>query len=399
MIKPATRLDHVEEYYFSKKLAEIRKMDSPDFPVINLGIGNPDQMPAQEVIEELSLSASQPHHHGYQSYKGVKEFRNAIADFYLRTYDVALDPEQMILPLMGSKEGILHISLAFLNEGDEVLIPDPGYPTYASVAHLVGAKVKTYDLLEENDWKIDIDKLAARDLSRVKLMWINYPHMPTGRQATRHELEQLIALARKHQFLIVNDNPYSLILTDHPTSLLSIAGALAVALELNSLSKSHNMAGWRLGWVAGKKEYVDAILQVRSNMDSGMFLPMQHAAVKALQLGEGWFDQLNRVYAQRKKIVLAILDELNCTYTKNQAGLFVWARAPAHLNVEKWVDKLLHTARVFVTPGFIFGKNGKQFVRVSLCNPVDVLETALERIQKSAAHKISEQIAIETIRQ
>ncbi len=383
MIQTAKRIASVEEYYFSRKLAEVRTLDTPELRVINLGIGSPDQAPSTKAIDALITSAQNPANHGYQNYKGIPQFRKAIADFYKTTYGVAVDPETGILPLMGSKEGIMHIAMAFVNEGEEVLIPNPGYPTYSSVANLVGAKLRPYDLKESLDWGIDIEALEKSDLSKVKLMWVNFPHMPTGRTASREELKALIDLARKHQFLIVNDNPYSLILNDSPQSILSIEGADEVALELNSLSKSHNMAGWRLGWVAGKKEYIDAVLKVKSNMDSGMFLGLQHAAIEALKSGKEWFDALNKVYAERKAVAQQILDVLGCTYSARQSGLFVWAKAPdAIADVEKWIDEILYGTKVFITPGFIFGESGRRYIRVSLCCTVPMLQEALARIQK-----------------
>lgn len=381
MIETAKRIQSIEEYYFSKKLAEVRSLDTPKRKVINLGIGSPDMAPAKSVIDALSASAHQPTSHGYQSYKGILEFRRSIADFYNRIYDVILDPETMILPLMGSKEGILHISLAFLNEGDEVLIPDPGYPTYASVTKLVGAKLRTYSLKEDLNWGIDQEELQQQDLSKVKIMWVNFPHMPTGRIASRDELQALVNLARKHNFLIINDNPYSLILNDKPISILSTEGATEVALELNSLSKSHNMAGWRLGWVAGRKEYIDAVLRVRSNMDSGMFLSLQHAAVEALKNDEKWFAELNAIYASRKAWAHKILDTLSCTYSPNQSGLFVWAKVSQGIaDVEQWIDQILYGAKVFITPGFVFGEAGKRYIRISLCATEQQLKEAHERI-------------------
>jgi aspartate/methionine/tyrosine aminotransferase len=384
MIKTAQRIDSVEEYYFSRKLAEVRALDTGEVRVINLGIGSPDQAPSANAIDALIASAKNPANHGYQNYKGIPAFRKAIADFNKRVYGTNLDPETMILPLMGSKEGIMHISMAFVNEGDEVLIPNPGYPTYSSVANLVGARLRPYDLKEELNWGIDVDALRQSDLSRVKLMWINFPHMPTGRTATREELKALVDLARQHQFLIVNDNPYSLILNDRPMSLLAIPGAEEVALELNSLSKSHNMAGWRLGWVAGKKEYIEAVLKVKSNMDSGMFLGLQHAAIEALDNnGEEWFSTLNAMYSERKNAATAILDELGCQYAPGQSGLFVWAKAPAEIaDVEKWIDEILYGTKVFITPGFIFGEAGRRFIRISLCCTADKLREALTRIRK-----------------
>lgn len=383
MIQTANRISNVEEYYFSRKLAEVRGLDTGEVRVINLGIGSPDQAPSSNAVDALIASAQNPANHGYQNYKGIPAFRKAIADFYQRTYGASLDPETMILPLMGSKEGIMHISMAFVNEGEEVLIPNPGYPTYSSVANLVGAKLRPYELREELNWGIDMEALRRSDLSKVKLMWINFPHMPTGRTASGEELQSLVDLAREHQFLIVNDNPYSMILNDEPMSLLSIEGAEDVALELNSLSKSHNMAGWRLGWVAGKKALIDAVLKVKSNMDSGMFLGLQHAATEALNNnGEEWFASLNKMYADRKRVACGILDALGCTYAEKQSGLFVWAKAPDSItDVEKWIDEILYGTKVFITPGFIFGEAGRRFIRISLCSTADKLTEALGRIR------------------
>ncbi|MFN5170814.1 MAG: pyridoxal phosphate-dependent aminotransferase [Cyclobacteriaceae bacterium] len=387
MIRTAKRIERVDEYYFSRKLAEVRSLDTPERKVINLGIGSPDLAPTANVIDALMDSARLPNTHGYQSYKGTAALRQAIASFYLNTYRVSLDAERAILPLMGSKEGIMHISMAFVDEGDEVLVPDPGYPTYSSVANLVGAKIRTYTMDEEKDWAPDIEALQQQDLSRVKLMWTNFPHMPTGRVAQASELHQLVDLAREHRFLIVNDNPYSLILNESPLSILSIPGADEVALELNSLSKSHNMAGWRIGWVAGRPEFLDAILRVKSNMDSGMFLGLQQAATEALRHSSTWFNQLNDVYRERRKVAHEILDSLDCRYTRNQSGLFVWARVSDRIaDVEKWVDEILYGARVFITPGFIFGSKGARHVRVSLCSPAEQMKQALERIHQHQAN-------------
>jgi aspartate/methionine/tyrosine aminotransferase len=383
MIQTAKRIDAVEEYYFSRKLTEVRSLDTPEHRVINLGIGSPDLAPAPSVVNALLSSAQNPANHGYQNYKGIPQLRKGIADFYKRTYAVSLDAETMILPLMGSKEGILHISMAFVNEGEEVLIPDPGYPTYSSVSNLVGGKIRTYAMKEELRWGIDIEALKKTDLSKVKIMWINFPHMPTGRIASRTELKELVDLARKNNFLIVNDNPYSLILNDEPLSILSMEGAEDVALELNSLSKSHNMAGWRIGWVAGKKEFIDAVLKVKSNMDSGMFLGLQHAAAEALQSTSEWFTELNKIYSERRTAAHKILDVLGCTYEKKQSGLFVWAKAPDSIvDVEKWIDEILYGTKVFITPGFIFGEAGRRFIRISLCSPVEKLKEASGRIEK-----------------
>ncbi len=391
MIEFANRIKNLEEYYFSKKLAEVRSIDTPEWRVINLGIGSPDQMPATNAIDALVVSAKNPANHGYQNYKGIPQLRKAIADFYVDTYDVSLNVESDILPLMGSKEGILHTMMAFVNEGDEVLIPDPGYPTYASVAKLVGAKAVTYDMKEEANWQIDVEGLRKKDLSKVKIMWVNFPHMPTGRIASRKELKDLVDLARANRFLIVNDNPYSLILNERPLSILSIEGAAEVALELNSLSKSHNMAGWRIGWVAGNAHYVDAVLRVKSNMDSGMFLGLQHAAVEALKSGREWFANLNAMYQKRKDAACKILDVLGCSYSTQQSGLFVWAKAPVGVNdVEKWIDEILYGTHVFITPGFIFGETGRRHIRISLCATEEKLNEACNRIQEFVDSQVTQ---------
>lgn len=390
-VKSANRIANVEEYYFSRKLAEVRGLDTPELRVINLGIGSPDLAPSKETIGALNVAAQNPANHGYQNYKGVPALRQSIAGFMKKIYDVTIDPETEVLPLMGSKEGIMHIMMAFVNEGDEVLIPDPGYPTYASVAKLVGAKTVTYSMRESLEWGIDLDELSKRDLSRVKIMWVNFPHMPTGRVASKPELQKLVDLARANNFLIVNDNPYSLILNDAPMSILSASGAEDVALELNSLSKSHNMAGWRIGWVAGNKDYIDAVLRVKSNMDSGMFLGLQLAAVEALKNGAEWFTELNKVYSERSVVARQILDVLGCGYASRQSGLFVWAKAPDDVNdVEKWIDEVLYGTKVFITPGFIFGDAGKRFIRISLCCPVEKLNEALSRIKNWQQQKVGE---------
>ena len=383
MIQTAHRIQNVEEYYFSKKLAEVRSIDRPDSKIINLGIGSPDLAPAPATIEALCETAAQPTSHGYQSYKGVPALRQAIVSFYQRVYGVSLNAEADVLPLMGSKEGIMHISLAFLNEGEEVLVPNPGYPTYSSVTQLCGGKIRYYALSEKNKWQLNLDDLRSQDLSRVKIMWVNYPHMPTGTVASREKLTALVALARERNFLLVNDNPYSLILNETPISLLSIPGAHEVALELNSLSKSHNMAGWRVGWVAGQRELIDAVLRVKSNMDSGMFLGLQQAAAEALKSDDAWFARQNSIYRQRKKKAVAILKTLGCEVGEGQSGLFVWARAPRHVaNVEKWIDEILYGARVFITPGFIFGDEGKDCVRISLCADEPVFDEARQRVER-----------------
>ncbi len=397
-IKTANRISNVEEYYFSRKLAEVRSLDTPELRVINLGIGSPDMAPASRAIDALIMSAQNPANHGYQSYKGIPQFRKAIAGFYKKTYGVELDTETMILPLMGSKEGIMHIAMAFVNEGEEVLFPDPGYPTYAAVANLVGAKARPYALREDNNWGVDMDALRKSDLSNVKLMWVNFPHMPTGRVASREEMQELVDLARQNNFLIVNDNPYSLILNRNPLSILSVDGAEDVALELNSLSKSHNMAGWRLGWVAGKKAFVDAVLKVKSNMDSGMFLGLQHAAAEALQNGEEWFTSLNQAYSERKSEAVKLLELLECTVSDEQSGLFVWAKAPDHIDsVEKWIDEILYGTKVFITPGFIFGDAGKRYIRISLCSTKELLNESFTRIEKFLKEKEGKRVSEHSI--
>lgn len=397
IIKTANRINNVEEYYFSRKLAEVRSLDSPELRVINLGIGSPDMAPSNSAIDALIAAAQNPANHGYQSYKGIPQFRKAIAGFYQRTYYVNLDPETMILPLMGSKEGIMHIAMAFVNEGEEVLFPDPGYPTYAAVANLVGAKSRPYALREESNWGVDIEALRKSDLSRVKLMWVNFPHMPTGRVANLEEMQELVDLARANNFLIVNDNPYSLILNDKPLSILAAKGAEDVALELNSLSKSHNMAGWRLGWVAGKKDFIDAVLKVKSNMDSGMFLGLQHAAAEALQSGADWFTSLNNAYRERKVEAVRLLKLLGCTVSDEQSGLFVWAKAPDHIeSIEAWIDEILYGTKVFITPGFIFGNAGRRYIRISLCATKELLNESHQRIEKFLREKESKQTTAKT---
>ncbi len=398
MIEAANRIKGVEEYYFSKKLTEVRSLDSPELRVINLGIGSPDLAPSENAIDALIASAKNPANHGYQNYKGIPQLREAISNFYKKTYSVSLNTETDILPLMGSKEGIMHICMAFVNEGDEVLIPDPGYPTYASVAKLTGAKIVTYKMSEELNWGIDVASLRKTDLSKVKIMWVNFPHMPTGRIASKEELKELVDLARENDFLIVNDNPYSLILNESPLSILSIEGAEDVALELNSLSKSHNMAGWRIGWVAGKKDYIESVLRVKSNMDSGMFLGLQHAAVEALQSGDDWFQKQNSIYKKRQQAACKILTELGCAFSSKQSGLFVWAKAPAHIaDVEKWIDEILYGTKVFITPGFIFGETGRRFIRISLCATEEKLSEALKRIQSFKLQISSSKSPISTL--
>lgn len=380
MIRKATRLKQVGEYYFSRKLREISELSG--LPVLNLGIGNPDLPPSPATIQTLQNSVENHEAHGYQPYNGCPELRQAFAEWYNRYFSVALNSDSEILPLAGSKEGILHISLAFLNPGDNVLIPDPGYRTYSAATQLAGGNPLYYDLFEENNWLPNLEKLALSDLDRVKLMWVNYPHMPTGAKANFELFQQLINFGTKYNILICHDNPYSFILNKEPLSLLSVTGAKETSLELNSLSKSHNMAGWRIGVVVGSAEYVSAILQVKSNMDSGQFLPVQKAAITALKNPQDWIKELNTEYANRKKIVHQILDILGCKYSNNQAGLFVWAQMSNEFqNGDEFSDWLLERYRVFVTPGSVFGKNGEKYIRVSLCGNLEILKQVKARLQ------------------
>ncbi len=378
---PANRLEHVKEYYFSSKLREVRALQAAGKPIINLGIGSPDLPPPPQVIAALNEGLTQNGAHQYQPYKGTAEFRNAIAGFYKKYYQVSLDPETETIPLMGSKEGILHISMAYLNEGDEVLIPNPGYPTYTSVSKLVGAKAVFYDLNEEGDWLPNFDELEQQDLSKVKIMWVNYPHMPTGASATEEVFEQLVAFGKKHQILIVNDNPYSFILNENPKSILKVEGAKEVALELNSLSKSFNMAGWRLGMLSGSAKNIDTVLKVKTNMDSGMFYPVQAGATAALKLDKNWFDSMNSVYKSRRSKILELAAALNCTPGKEQAGMFIWCKVPEGKSSEEFVDNLLHEHSVFTAPGFIFGDMGEGYIRFSLCTDEKNVDEAIKRIK------------------
>jgi len=380
-VKPAERTESVKEYYFSQKLRQIDLMRKAGANVINLGIGSPDQPPSENTIARLSEEAMKPSSHGYQSYNGIPALRKAFADWYIKYFNVVLDPDSEILPLMGSKEGIMHISMAFVNPGDEVLVPNPGYPTYSSVTNLTGGKVRYYDLTEENGWYPDLQKLEQSDLNRVKIMWINYPHMPTGTKGSVQLFEKLVAFASNHGFLLCNDNPYSFILNNEYLSLLSVDGAKETALELNSLSKSHNMAGWRIGMVAGHSDYIKSILKVKSNMDSGMFRALQAAAVEALGNPPSWYDTVNSVYTKRRIIVEEIMNILDCSFDKNQTGLFVWGKIPDHINnCEQYVDDILNKCHVFITPGFIFGSMGNRYIRISLCADEKTLLEAKRRI-------------------
>jgi LL-diaminopimelate aminotransferase len=384
-LEVAGRLNGIGEYYFSQKLRQIDDLNKAGANVINLGIGSPDMPPHPEVIKVLQQEASKPTVHGYQNYKGIPAFRQAISAWYQKWYSVELDANSEILPLIGSKEGIMHISMTFLNEGDEVLIPNPGYPTYKSATELAGGVCINYDLLESNEWQPDFHALESRDLSKVKIMWVNYPHMPTGKSASHELFEKLVKFGIKNNILICHDNPYSFILNNKPPiSLLSIQGSKEVVIELNSLSKSHNMAGWRIGMIAASPDNIEKVLRFKSNMDSGMFQPLQIAAAKALSLEEDWHTQLNKIYAARREKVYALLDSLNCIYDREQVGLFVWARIPAnYVNGFQLSDQVLSDARVFITPGGIFGSNGNQFIRISLCTTEEKINEALLRINKS----------------
>jgi len=381
-ITPASRISLVQEYYFSRKLKEIAEMRQKGLDVINLGIGSPDLPPSASVIDTLYKNALNPSNHGYQSYNGIPALRNALARWYKTYFYADLDPSSEILPLIGSKEGIMHISMAFLDPGDEVLIPNPGYPAYEAATKLAGGNVRYYDLTEETGWLPDTGNLEAEDLSRVKIMWINYPNMPTGRKASVEIFSNLVAFARRHCILLVNDNPYSFILNDSPLSIFSAEGSKEIALELNSLSKSHNMAGWRIGMAGGNAAFINAIMKVKSNMDSGMFQPLQAAAAEALAAPEEWYRQLNEVYLGRRVIAGEIMDALSCTYERDQAGLFLWGKIPSYYNdAAEMTDALLYDRNVFITPGFIFGSNGNRYIRISLCANEDVLKTALDRVR------------------
>ena len=380
MIQKADRLSNVKEYYFSKKLREVAALRKEGKEIINMAIGSPDLPPPDTVIKALNETANTKGAHQYQSYQGIPELREAIANFYLKHYCVSLNPNQEILPLMGSKEGIMHISMAFLNKGDSVLIPDPGYPSYASVSNLMQANIISYNLNASNNWLPDYKEIEKQDLTGVKMMWLNYPHMPTGTNATKEHFTKAVAFAKKHDIMLVNDNPYSFILNDNPLSLLETEGARDVAIELNSLSKTFNMAGWRVGMVVGKGEIIKSILQVKSNMDSGMFLGIQKGAVEALNSAKDWFKELNITYIKRRKIVWEIFDILGCSYNKESAGLFVWAKLPKGRSAMEYTDQLLKEKDVFMTPGSIFGKNGKDYVRASLCVSEADLNTVLQRL-------------------
>jgi aspartate/methionine/tyrosine aminotransferase len=377
----ANRLNTVEEYYFSSKLREVRQLASEGKSIINMGIGSPDLQPSQAVVAAVVAAMQDENAHQYQSYQGLPELREAMADFYQNNYNVALNSNTEILPLMGSKEGIMHISLAFLNEGDGVLIPNPGYPTYTSVTNLVGALPIYYDLKEANNWEPDFEALEKMDLSRVKIMWIGYPHMPTGARGSLALFEKTIAFAKNHNIIVVNDNPYSFVLNDNPMSLLQVAGAKDVALELNSLSKTFNMAGWRVGMILGNAGYIDAVLKVKSNMDSGMFYGIQKGAIAALKSNKTWFDSMNKIYQKRRILTEQLAEKLGCEVYKQGVGLFVWAKLPATItSAEAFIDKILYEKHIFITPGTIFGSNGEGYIRFALCVKEEKIQEAIDRV-------------------
>jgi aspartate/methionine/tyrosine aminotransferase len=376
----AKRLATVKEYYFSKKLREVRELMQAGRPIINMGIGSPDLAPSEPILKALKEAVTFDGAHQYQSYQGLPALREAIAEFYHAKFGVDLNSAHEVLPLMGSKEGIMHISMAFLNTGDGVLIPNPGYPTYASVTRLVGGEPIFYDLNEEGNWFPDLEALEKGDLSRVKLMWLGYPHMPTGAKATAEQLEHLVAFAKKHEILLVNDNPYSFVLNHEPMSILRIPGAKEVALELNSLSKTFNMAGWRVGMVMGAEKYITDVLKVKSNMDSGMFYGIQKGAIAALNSSESWFQELNEIYDRRKELILQLADTLGCTYDASAAGMFVWAKLPEGItDAEAFINDILYDKSIFITPGTVFGSNGEGYIRFSLCVSEEKIKEAIAR--------------------
>ena len=383
-IKPADRLASVNEYYFSRKGKEVARMNAEGMNIISLAIGSPDMPPSPQTIETLCEQARRDDVHGYQPTVGIPELRRAMANFYKKWYDVELDPQTEIQPLIGSKEGILHVTLAFVNPGDQVLVPNPGYPTYTSLSRILGAEIINYDLTPENGWQPDFDALESMDLSRVKLMWTNYPNMPTGANAQMETYQKLVDFAQRHNIIVVNDNPYSFILNREHRSILQIPGAKSCCIEFNSMSKSHNMPGWRVGMLSTNAEFIRWILKVKSNIDSGTFRPLQLAAAKALENDAEWHDEANvQVYARRRALAEEIMRTLNCSFDPNQVGMFLWGRIPdSYQDVEELTEKVLHEARVFITPGFIFGSNGKRYIRISLCAKEDKIAEALERIKK-----------------
>ena len=376
----ADRLHTVEEYYFSKKLREVNALKAAGAPIINLGIGSPDLAPPKAVITAITDSLSDASAHKYQSYQGLPALRLAMANFYKAHYNISLNPQNQVLPLIGSKEGIMHISMAYLNQGDAVLIPNPGYPTYTSVTKLVGATPVFYDLNSTSNWQPDLVSLEAMDVSKVKLMWINYPHMPTGTLVNKKILKGLVDFAKKNEILLINDNPYSFILNNQPSSIFNIEGAEQVCLELNSLSKTFNMAGWRVGMLTGAKAHLDNVIKVKSNMDSGMFYGIQKGAIEALNSSKNWFSDLNLIYSERRKLVWELATALNCTFETNTSGMFVWAKLPTGLKSEAFIDKILHDYHLFIAPGTIFGTNGEGYIRFSLCAPSESIELAIKRV-------------------
>lgn len=381
IIEPAKRLQIVEEYYFSKKLREIAQMREEGKNVINLGIGSPDLPPSEKTIDALVEASKSEKNHGYQSYIGTNELRKGYAQWYAEYFNVSLNFESEVYPLIGSKEGIFHVAMAFLNEGDGVLVPNPGYPTYKSVANLCRANVIEYNLTEEGDWLPNFEEIEKNDLSNVKIMWVNYPHMPTGTRATLELFQKIIQFAKKHNILVVNDNPYSFVQNTEQLSILQIDGAKECALELNSLSKSHNMSGWRMGVIVGQSDYLAEVRKVKSNQDSGIFYGIQAAAVEALKADSSWYDYINGIYADRRFKVFEIFDILKCNYDPNQVGMFVWAKIPDNIeSVEQFADDILYKTNIFVTPGFIFGSNGSRFLRISLCADVKVYQEAIDRL-------------------
>jgi len=380
MIKTAKRLETVQEYYFSKKLREVSRLAASGKPIINMGIGSPDLQPPSQVLEAIKGSLNDVSAHKYQSYQGLLELRTAISSFYKNKFNVNTNPEDEVLPLMGSKEGIMHISMAFLNEGDKALIPNPGYPTYTSVTKLVGAEPLFYNLSDENNWQPNFEELENQDLTAVKIMWVNYPHMPTGTSATIETFNKLIAFGKKHQILIINDNPYSFILNDNPISILEVEGAKDIALELNSLSKTFNMAGWRVGMVLGNASFIKEILKVKSNMDSGMFYGIQKGAIEALSLSDSWFLEQNKIYTERRNLIWQLADKLEATYHKNTTGLFVWAKIPSGKKATEVTDAILYDKNIFITPGTIFGSQGEGYIRFSLCVTSAIIKEAISRI-------------------
>ena len=386
-IKPAVRLSGVSEYYFSRKLKEVARMNAEGLDVISLGIGSPDMPPSMQTIETLCREAHNPDGHGYMPYVGIPELRKAFAGWYRKWYGVELDAQTEIQPLIGSKEGILHVTLAFVNPGDQVLVPNPGYPTYTSLSRILGAEVVNYNLREENGWMPDFNELEAMDLSRVRLMWTNYPNMPTGANATPELYERLVKFARRKGIVIVNDNPYSFILNEHPISILQVPGAKECCIEFNSMSKSHNMPGWRIGMLASNAQFIQWVLKVKSNIDSGMFRAMQLAAAKALEAEADWYEGNNANYRKRRQLAGEIMDVLGCTYDERQVGMFLWGRIPdSYADVEQLTERVLHEARVFITPGFIFGSNGNRYIRISLCCKDEKLAEALKRIKAVYQH-------------